>query len=76
MTLQDFGSDGELAWGFFDQNGLHANSLDAGDKYFFDTASNTLYTCEFANGTLVLEEAIVTINDDVARLQSSDFLLG
>jgi Ca2+-binding RTX toxin-like protein len=75
MKLQDFGSDGVLAWGFTDQNGLHANGLDAGDKYFFDTSTDTLYTCDFSNGTLTLEKAVVTINSDVARLMTSDFLL-
>jgi Ca2+-binding RTX toxin-like protein len=75
MKLQDFGSDGVLAWGFTDQDGLHANGLDAGDKYFFDTSTDTLYMCDFSNGTLTLGKAVVTINSDVARLQTSDFLL-
>jgi Ca2+-binding RTX toxin-like protein len=74
-TLQDFGSDGELAWGFTDQNGLHANALDASDKYFFDTTTHTLYQCDFSTGTLVLGNALVTVDADVARLQTSDFLL-
>jgi len=69
-----FGTDGELAWGFTDQNGLHANALDASDKYFFDTSTHTLYTCDFTSGTLVLHDAVATINADVARLQSGDFL--
>jgi Ca2+-binding RTX toxin-like protein len=75
-TLQDFGTDGELAWGFTDQNGLHANALDASDKYFFDTASHTLYECDFTSGTLVLGSAIVTIDAEAPRLQTSDFVLG
>jgi Ca2+-binding RTX toxin-like protein len=75
-TLQDFGTDGELAWGFTDQNGLHANALDATDKYFFDTASHTLYACDFTSGTLVLGNAIVTIDAEAPRLQTSDFVLG
>jgi Ca2+-binding RTX toxin-like protein len=74
-TLQDFGGDGELAWGFADQNGLHANALDATDKYFFDTSTHTLYKCDFSTGTLVLGDAIATVGSDIARLQTSDFLL-
>jgi Ca2+-binding RTX toxin-like protein len=70
-TLQDFGSDGELAWGTI--NDTHA--LDAGDQYFFDTASHTLYTCDFSSGTLVLGTAVVTVGADVPLLQTSDFLL-
>jgi len=74
-TLQDFGSDGVLAWGFTDQNGLHANALDATDKYFFDTSTDTLYECSFVNDTLVMGDAIATVGADIARLQTSDFLL-
>jgi hypothetical protein len=58
-----------------DQNGLHANSLDASDEYFFDTSTHTLYQCDFSNGTLVLHDAVVTINADIPTLQTSDFLL-
>jgi Ca2+-binding RTX toxin-like protein len=71
----NFGTDGELAWGFVDQDGLHANALDASDRFFFDTATHTLYACDFSSGTLVLGDAVVTVGDDVARLQTSDFLL-
>ncbi len=75
-TLQDFGSDGTLAWGFVDQQGhLHANSLGATDKYFFDTSTDTLYECDFSSGTLVLGDSVVTIGADLPRLQTSDFLL-
>jgi Ca2+-binding RTX toxin-like protein len=74
QSLANFGTDGELAWGFTDQNGLHANALDASDKYFFDISTDTLYACDFTGGTLTLHEAVVTINTDVARLQSSDFV--
>ena len=73
--LQDFGNDGVLAWGFTDQNGLHANALDATDKYFFDTSTNTLYECDFSTGTLVLGDSLVTVGADLPRLQTSDFLL-
>jgi Ca2+-binding RTX toxin-like protein len=75
-TLQDFGGDGELAWGFTDQNGLHANALDATDRYFFDTSTHTLYNCDFSTGTFVVGDAIATIGADLPRLQTSDFLLG
>ncbi len=75
VSLQSFGSDGELAWGFTDQNGLHANALDATDKFFFDTSTHTLYKCDFSTGTLVLGDALATIGADIARLQTSDFLL-
>ena len=74
QSLANFGTDGELAWGYTDQNGLHANALDASDKYFFDTSTHTLYTCDFTDGTLTLLDAVATINTDVARLQSSDFV--
>ncbi len=74
-TPPNFGTDGQLAWGYIDQNGLHANSLDASDGYFFDTSTHTLYQCEFSNGTLVLHDAVVTINADVPKLETSDFLL-
>jgi hypothetical protein len=74
QSLANFGTDGELAWGYSDQNGLHANALDASDKYFFDTSTHTLYTCDYSNGTLTLLDAVATINADVARLQSSDFV--
>jgi hypothetical protein len=73
--LEDFGTDGVLAWGYTDQNGLHANALDATDKYFFDTSTNTLYECDFSTGTLVLGDSLVTIGADLPRLQTSDFLL-
>jgi Ca2+-binding RTX toxin-like protein len=72
FTLQDFGDDDELAWGTI---GGDTHALDASDKFFFDTASNTLYKCSFSGGTLVLGDAVVTINADVERLQTSDFLL-
>jgi Ca2+-binding RTX toxin-like protein len=71
----DFGTDGELAWGFIDQDGLHGNALDASDKYFFDTSTHTLYECDFSTGTLLLGDALVTVGADIARLQTSDFLL-
>jgi Ca2+-binding RTX toxin-like protein len=74
-TLQDFGSDGVLAWGYTDENGLHANALDATDKYFFDTSTDTLYECSFVNDTLVMGDAVATVGADIARLQTSDFLL-
>ena len=74
-SLQDFGNDGVLAWGYTDQTGLHANALDATDRYFFDTSTNTLYECDFSTGTLVLGDSLVTIGADLPRLQTSDFLL-
>jgi Ca2+-binding RTX toxin-like protein len=71
FTFQDFGADGELAWGTIGDT----HALGAGDKFFFDTESHTLYKCAFSNGTLVLGDAVVTIGADVARLQASDFLV-
>lgn len=74
-TPPNFGTDGQLAWGYTDQNGLHANSLDASDGYFFDTSTHTLYQCDFSSGTLVLLDVVVQINMDVPKLETSDFLL-
>jgi Ca2+-binding RTX toxin-like protein len=71
FTFQDFGSDGELAWGTVQD----AHSLDASDKFFFDTDSHTLYRCQFINGTLTLGDAVVTVGPEIARLQASDFLV-
>lgn len=71
FTFQEFGNDGELAWGTMGD----FHSLDSSDRFFFDTDSNTLYKCKFAAGTLHLFDAVVTVSDDVGRLQTSDFLL-
>jgi Ca2+-binding RTX toxin-like protein len=84
-----FGTDGKLAWGFWDEDGLHANDLDSdgSDALFFDTQSSTLYECHFyggihagwgspPEGTLVLYDAVLTVEkDDVTRLQTDDFLI-
>jgi Ca2+-binding RTX toxin-like protein len=70
-----FGEDGELAWGWWDSDGLHVNSLGQGDRLLFDIGSGTLYRCFVAGDHLHLRGQVVIINPEVERLSASDFIL-
>jgi Ca2+-binding RTX toxin-like protein len=83
-----FGWDGALAWGrIVDGHLVSPHALTEGEKVFFDVETNTLYECQFIEGsapvsdggtdyTLVLGPAIATIQSaNVHAFVTSDFLV-